>query len=143
LSSSFLSPFFYRHFFIVIFCRHFSLSSPSSIFSLGVEINERKQELPGLLARVRPAFQAMIDEGMSNKDMFLKFDEDDGGGVDEDEFREGFIGLGVEFTDKEFGWIIGIWMGKEEELEFPAFEAVVKKTLAGHSFPLPPLPWSP
>jgi len=31
----------------------------------------------------------------------------DGGGVDEGEFREGFERLGVTFTDREFGWIIG------------------------------------
>ena len=107
------------------------------------EINARKQLLPGLLERVRPAFQSMFDEGKTMKEMFLAFDEDDGGGVDADEFREGFEGLGVTFTDQEFGWIIGIWMGDEDELELPEFTAIVKKTLEGHQFPLPPLPWSP
>jgi len=41
-----------------------------------VEVNARKQLLPGLLERVRPAFQSMLDEGKSYKDMFLAFDED-------------------------------------------------------------------
>ena len=34
-----------------------------------------------------------------------------------------------------------IWMDKVEELELPEFTAVVQKTLNGHQFPLPPLPW--
>jgi hypothetical protein len=51
--------------------------------------------------------------------------------------------MGEEFTDQEFGWIVGIFLGKEEELELPEFTAVVEKTLAGEQFPLPPLPWSP
>ena len=32
-------------------------------------------------------------------------------------------------------------MDKVEELELPEFTAVVQKTLNGHQFPLPPLPW--
>jgi len=43
-----------------------------------VEVNARKVLLPRLLARIKPLFQKMVDQGKSFKEIFLKFDEDDG-----------------------------------------------------------------
>jgi len=85
-----------------------------------------------VLARVRTAFQGMVDDGNSTLMMFRNFDKDGGGGVDPEELREGFEGLNVTFTDEEYKALLGVWMPdypEVEELAMPAFEAQVNKVL--------------
>ena len=85
--------------------------------------------VPVVLAKVCATFKGMLDTGKTMKELFLAFDEDDNGGVDPEELREGFEGLNVLFNDNEWNAFIQCWMGEEEELEFPAFEAAVQKML--------------